>query len=104
MGVLEQEYPYCTTLEGPFSRGRFTEIAFRKNIISYGGTIMQKIKTFTTPFKVFQIMEELQTLDAVVNQFIKENNVAKVISVSDAPTTDDTGATIGLIRVVAYEE
>jgi hypothetical protein len=65
---------------------------------------MQKIKTFTTPFKVFQIMEELQTLDGVVNQFIKENNVAKVISVSDAPTTDDTGATIGLIRVVAYEE
>jgi len=26
-----------------------------------------------------------------------------VISVSDAATTDNTGATIGLIRVLAYE-
>jgi len=36
-------------------------------------------------------------------KFIKDNNVQKIISVSDAPTTDDSGATIGLIRVVAYE-
>jgi hypothetical protein len=27
----------------------------------------------------------------------------RIVSVSDATTTDETGATIGLIRVVAYE-
>jgi hypothetical protein len=39
----------------------------------------------------------------MVNKFIDENNVKKVVSVSDTSTTDDSGATIGLIRVVAYE-
>jgi len=29
--------------------------------------------------------------------------VSKVLSVSDAATTDNSGASIGLIRVVAYE-
>jgi hypothetical protein len=29
--------------------------------------------------------------------------VQKIISVSDASTSDDNGATIGLIRVLAYE-
>jgi hypothetical protein len=29
--------------------------------------------------------------------------VQRIISVSDAPTSDDNGATIGLIRVIAYE-
>jgi hypothetical protein len=39
----------------------------------------------------------------MVNQFIEDNNVQKIVSVSDACTADNTGATIGLIRVVAYE-
>ena len=39
----------------------------------------------------------------MVNEFVEENSVSKVLSVSDATTTDDNGATIGLIRVVAYE-
>jgi hypothetical protein len=39
----------------------------------------------------------------MVNKFIEEKGVQKVVSVSDAPTTDDNGATIGLIRVLAYE-
>jgi len=39
----------------------------------------------------------------MVNKFIEDNKVQKIISVSDAPTSDDNGATIGLIRVLAYE-
>jgi len=64
---------------------------------------MIKVKTFTCPIKIFQAKEELTGLDQMVNEFIKENSVSKILSVSDAATTDDNGATIGLIRVVAYE-
>ena len=64
---------------------------------------MAKVKTFTSPLKVFHVKEELENLDAAVNQFIEANNVTKVISVTDATTTDNTGASIGIIRVVAYE-
>ncbi|KPJ75895.1 MAG: hypothetical protein AMJ54_13565 [Deltaproteobacteria bacterium SG8_13] len=64
---------------------------------------MAKVKTFTSPLKVFHVKEELESLDAQINQFIEKNNVTKVISVTDTTTTDNTGATIGLIRVVAYE-
>ncbi|OGP73652.1 MAG: hypothetical protein A2W09_09095 [Deltaproteobacteria bacterium RBG_16_50_11] len=62
-----------------------------------------KVKTFTTELKIFQTMKELDTLDDQVNRFITKNKVKKVISVSDASTSDDTGATIGLIRVLTYE-
>ncbi|UCF55888.1 MAG: hypothetical protein JSW15_07160 [Deltaproteobacteria bacterium] len=61
------------------------------------------VKTFTCPIKIFKAKGELDELDKMVNQFIEDNNVKKIISVSDACTTDDNGATIGLIRVVAYE-
>ena len=61
------------------------------------------IKTFTTEVKIFQAMKELEALDEKVNRFIIENRVKKVISVSDTATTDNTGATIGLIRVLTYE-
>jgi hypothetical protein len=64
---------------------------------------MTKVKTFASPLKIFQAKKELEELDAMVNRFISENNVQKVVSVSDACTTDDSGASIGLIRVVAYE-
>jgi hypothetical protein len=64
---------------------------------------MVKVRTFTTEIKVLHTMEELHNLDEQVNAFIKENNVDKVISVNDTCTTDDTGATIGIIRVVAFE-
>jgi len=37
----------------------------------------------------------------MVNKFISENNVKRVVSVSDVSTTDDTGRTIGLIRVLS---
>ncbi len=62
-----------------------------------------KVKTFTNELKIFQAMKELTTLDEQVNRFIAKNGVKKVISVSDTTTTDNTGATIGLIRVLAYE-
>lgn len=44
-------------------------------------------------------MHELSELDSMVNNFISENNIKKVISVSDVASTDDKGETIGLIRV-----
>jgi hypothetical protein len=68
-----------------------------------GGLVMIKVKTFTCPLKIFQAREELDSLDRMVNQFIEENSVSKILSVSDAATTDNSGASIGLIRVVAYE-
>jgi hypothetical protein len=64
---------------------------------------MVQVKTFASPLKIFQARKELEDLDNMVNQFIEKNNVQKIMSVSDACTTDDNGATIGLIRVVAYE-
>jgi len=64
---------------------------------------MIKVKTFSNALKIFHAKEELEEIDKLVNQFIEKNNVQKIISVSDTCTTDNTGATIGLIRVVAYE-
>jgi hypothetical protein len=68
------------------------------------GGIMPQVKTFTTPLKVFHTKEELEALDLMVNKFLDDSGAARLISVSDACTSDETGATIGLIRVVAYEE
>ena len=62
-----------------------------------------KVKTFTTELKIFQTIRELEILDEKVNGFIAENKVKKVVSVNDTTTTDNTGATIGLIRVLSYE-
>jgi hypothetical protein len=49
-------------------------------------------------------MQELALLDDKVNAFIAGSGVKKVISVSDTATTDDKRETIGLVRLVAYEE
>ena len=64
---------------------------------------MIKVKTFATELKIFHTMKELYDLDEKVNQFTKDNNINKIVSVSDTCTTDDKGATIGVIRVIAYE-
>ena len=64
---------------------------------------MMKVKTFASPLKIFHAKKELENLDNMVNTFVEENNVQKIVAVSDACTTDDTGASIGLIRVMAYE-
>ena len=49
------------------------------------------------------LIEELEELDSMINKFIEEKGVQRVVSVSDTCTSDDSGATIGLIRVLAYE-
>jgi len=63
---------------------------------------MIKVKTFTGNLKVMHAMQELNSLDEQVNTFVAENNVTKVISVSDA-CTSGSGDTIGIIRVLTYE-
>ena len=64
---------------------------------------MVKVKSFTSEIKIFETMKELNQLDDRVNRFIAEQQIKKVISVSDTCTTDNTGSTIGIIRVIAYE-
>jgi hypothetical protein len=62
-----------------------------------------KVKTFTSPLTAFHVKGQLETIDDLVNAFIEENNVKTVASVSDTITTDDSGSSIGIIRVLAYE-
>ena len=64
---------------------------------------MVKVKTFGVEIRPMKAMKELAEIDGMVNTFISEQNIKKVISVSDVATTDDTGETIGLIRVLCYE-
>ncbi len=64
---------------------------------------MVKVKTFGEPLQPFKTHKELDELDQRVNRFIQEKNITRVLSVSDATTTDTTGATIGLVRVLVYE-
>ena len=64
---------------------------------------MVKVKTFTNELKIFRTTGELKELDEQVNKFIADNGIKKVVSVSDTCTTDGSGATIGIIRVLAYE-
>lgn len=64
---------------------------------------MFKVKTFTTPLKIFQVHNELVALDKEVSDFLQKNNIKKVVSVSDSTTNND-GGTMGIIRVLTYEE
>ena len=61
---------------------------------------MVKVKTFTCEVSIFKTKKALEDLDDTVNQFLEGR---QALSVSDAPMTDDKGATIGLTRVVTYE-
>ncbi len=65
---------------------------------------MVKVKSFGSQFKIFHITQELDELDKKVTDFIAESKVRKVISVSDATTTNTDGATMGIIRVLTYVE
>ncbi|MAE11382.1 MAG: hypothetical protein QF369_04205 [Dehalococcoidales bacterium] len=65
---------------------------------------MVKVITFSTELKIFHTRQELTGLDEQVNKFISENNIKQVISVSDTTTTDDKGATIGILRVLTYQD
>lgn len=63
-----------------------------------------RVKSFGMEIRPLKTMQELATLDDLVNRFIADNGIKRVISVADTPTTDDSGETIGLVRVLAYEE
>lgn len=63
---------------------------------------MIMVKTFTNELKILHAKRELVELDVQVNQFIQENNVIDVISVSDTCTSGE-GNTIGIIRVLTYK-
>ncbi len=63
-----------------------------------------KVKSFGMEIRPMKTMQELHQLAAAVNRFVAENGVKRIISVADSSTTDDTGETIGLVRVVAYED
>ncbi|MBF8303812.1 MAG: hypothetical protein HW399_187 [Dehalococcoidia bacterium] len=65
---------------------------------------MIKVKTFAYEIKIFNTIQELKQLDEQVNKFIADNAIKRLISISDTCTTDDKGATIGIIRSIAYEE
>jgi hypothetical protein len=65
---------------------------------------MVKVKTFGIDIKPFKTMQALADIDKLVNDFFVKEPIKKVVSISDTPTTDDKGETIGLIRVVCYEE
>lgn len=64
---------------------------------------MIKVKTFGEPLQAFKTRQELNELDERVNLFIRENGITKVISISDTSTTEG-GSTIGLVRVLLYEQ
>jgi hypothetical protein len=63
---------------------------------------MIKIRTFTTPIKIFATIRELQELDAAVETFLNDEGASVVHALSDATTAGENGETIGLIRTVAY--
>jgi hypothetical protein len=64
---------------------------------------MVKVKTFTSALEIFRVSNALADLDQQVNEFLAQEKAKGVVSVSDTHTTDQSGATIGLIRVLAYE-
>ena len=49
-------------------------------------------------------MQEIGGLDEQVNDFISSNQIRNVISTSDALTTGGDGETVGIVRVLTYEE
>ena len=63
---------------------------------------MIKVKTFSTPIKIFAAVRELQELDEQVTAYLNDEGADVVFSVSDAVTSGESGETIGLIRTVAY--
>jgi hypothetical protein len=63
---------------------------------------MIKVKTFGESLLPLKTHMELENLDQRVNEFISENNISRVISISDS-TTSSEGSTIGIVRVLVYE-
>lgn len=64
---------------------------------------MIKVKTFGEPLAPFKAQMELRDLDERVNAFIRDGQVKRVLGVSDTTTSED-GSSIGLVRVLLYED
>ena len=64
---------------------------------------MPRVVTFTSDLRIYKTIGQIEELDDKVNKFIQENQVKTIYSISDTTTTDDSGSTIGIIRVVAYD-
>ena len=64
---------------------------------------MVKVKTFGASLLPLKTQMELENLDSQVNTFIRENKISRVLSVSDSMTSSE-GSTIGIVRVLVYEE
>ena len=64
---------------------------------------MLNVKTFTAVLKVFHVATELDELDKRVTAFLNSDEVKSVISVNDSTTNNVDGGTMGIIRVVTYE-
>ena len=64
---------------------------------------MPKVRTFTSDLRIFKTAGQLEDLDEKINMFLEQNKITTIYSVSDTTATDDTGATIGIIRVLAYD-
>ena len=64
---------------------------------------MPKVKTFTSDLAIFKTIGQLDELDNLVNKFINDNNVSKIYSISDTTTANENGATMGIIRTIAYD-
>ena len=67
------------------------------------GPAMIKVKTFSTPLKIFAVAQELEELDRDVAAFLSAEGARTVYAMSDSATTGDSGETIGLVRSVIYE-
>ena len=65
---------------------------------------MIKVKTFTSQLKIFHVMDEIHDLDKQVNEFIASKGIKKVIGANDSITTGLSGETIGIVRLLTYEE
>jgi hypothetical protein len=64
---------------------------------------MPNVITFTAELEIFKTINQLKDLDDRVNEFIRENGVKTVHSISDTTTSDNTGKTMGIIRVMVYD-
>ncbi|MBN2410486.1 hypothetical protein JXQ31_02265 [candidate division KSB1 bacterium] len=64
---------------------------------------MPKVKTFTSDLSIFKTIGQLENLDKLVNKFLQDNNVKTIYSVSDTTTVNENGATMGVIRTIAYD-
>ncbi len=65
---------------------------------------MIKVKTLGCSLKIFHAAKELPELDETINDFLQKENISPVLSAGDEPVTGLSGATIGVMRVVAYDD